>query len=116
MDDRESIGLNQQGIQIIARLVDELEWFAESQDAARLALAYAVQAGVGEGSAGNTETRWNVGLFDRTGEIRATVLGLFPTCPTPVRQMEYLVNEGLRLINGRLDQGGVSPADLMKPA
>jgi hypothetical protein len=111
--DRESIGLTVESIATVERLVDDLEWFAESQDAARLALAYAIRAGVAEGTASSTETRWSAGLFDRTGELRATVLGLYPTCGTPVRQMEFLVNEGLRLIAERLLDETVTPADLV---
>lgn len=111
--DRESIGLDPASIRVVERLVEELEWFGEAQDAARLAFAYAVRAGIGEGAAPSTETRWSAGLFDKTGEIRATVTGLYPDCRTPIRQIEFLVNEGLRLINERLDTGGVKPSDLL---
>lgn len=114
MEDRDSIGLTPQGVVTISRLVEEFEWFEESQDAARLALGYAVQAGVGQGVARGTETRWTVGLFDRTNELRATITALYPDCTTPVRQMEYLVDEGLRLIQERLDAGAISPVDLLR--
>jgi hypothetical protein len=114
MEDRDSIGLTPQGVVMISRLVEDLDWFEESQDAARLALAYAVQAGIGQGVARGTETRWTVGLFDRTNEIRATITALYPDCETPVRQMEFLVDEGLRLIRERLDAGALSPVDLLK--
>ena len=66
-----------------------------------------------EGATPGTETRWAAGNFDKTGEIRALLAALYPSCETPVRLMEHLVNEGLRLIGTRIRSEGVNPADLM---
>jgi hypothetical protein len=39
---------------------------------------------------------------------------LYPDCATPVRQMEYLVDEGLRLVNERVSVDRFTPADLVE--
>ena len=110
--DRDTIGLTPetQGI------LDDLEsrgWFLEGQDAARFCLAYAIRGKVEEGTTPGTETRWAAGNFDRTGEIRALLAAMYPSCQTPIRLMEHLVNEGLRRVADRLRSEIVGPADLM---
>ena len=48
-----------------------------------------------------------------TGEIRSVLGALYPDCRTPVRLMEHLVNEGLRLIVKRVRSESIGPAELM---
>lgn len=110
--DRESIGLNPETQAILADL-ETRGWFLEGQDIARFCMAYAIRAKVPEGATAGTETRWAAGNFDKTGEIRALLAALYPTCQTPVRLMEHLVNEGLRMVATRLRSEAVGPAELM---
>lgn len=112
-NDLTGIGLSPEAERINNRLVEDLGWFNEAQEAARLAMAYALERGVGIGSEPNRETRWTISLFDRTGEIQSLVAVVYPACDTPVRQIEHLVNQGLRMIGERLDSGAVTPLDLM---
>ena len=111
--DRESVGLNPQGMQLLAQL-EERGWFGEGQDIARFCLAYAIRAGVPEGVTTGTETRWAAGNFDKSGEIRSLLGALYPDCSMPVRLMEHLVSEGLRLVSLRLASGHVSPPQLIE--
>lgn len=110
--DRETIGLTAESQSILAR-IEERGWFAEGQDIARFCLAFAVRAKVAESSTADTETRWAAGNFDKTGEIRALLAALYPNCTTPVRLMEHLVNEGLRLVGARVESNVMGPAELM---
>lgn len=110
--DRESIGLNSSTQAILAEL-EAHGWFLEGQDVARFCMAYAIRAKVPEGATAGTETRWAAGNFDKTGEIRALLAALYPTCQTPVRLMEHLVNEGLRMVAARVRSEAVGPAELM---
>ena len=110
--DRLDIGLTPETQAILAD-VESRGWFAEGQDVARFCLAYAVRAKVAEGVTAGTETRWAAGNFDKSGEIRAVLAALYPNCATPVRLMEHLVNEGLRLVATRVRSGAVGPAELM---
>ncbi len=111
--DREtSIGLTPETQAILAD-IEVQGWFAEGQDVARFGLAYAIRARIADGTTPGTETRWAVGNFDKTGEIRALLAVLYPDCRTPVRLMEHLVNEGLRLIGARVRSEAMGPAELM---
>jgi hypothetical protein len=110
--DRESIGLNSETQAILGEL-EARGWFLEGQDVARFCMAYAIRAKVREGVTAGTETRWAAGNFDKTGEIRALLAALYPTCQTPVRLMEHLVNEGLRMVAARVRSEAVGPAELM---
>jgi hypothetical protein len=111
--DRESIGLTTETQDILADL-ETHGWFLEGQDIARFCMAYAIRAKVPEGSTPGTETRWAAGNFDKTGEIRVLLEALYPNCQTPVRLMEYLVNEGLKMVSVRVKSDSVGPADLME--
>jgi hypothetical protein len=110
--DRESIGLTPETQAILAE-IEEHGWFLEGQDVARFGMAYAIRAKVPEGATAGTETRWAAGNFDKTGEIRALLAALYPTSQTPVRLMEHLVNEGLRMIAERVRSDSVGPGELM---
>lgn len=110
--DRESIGLTAETQTILAE-IEERGWFLEGQDVARFCMAYAIRAKVPEGATPGTETRWAAGNFDKTGEIRALLAALYPTCQTPVRLMEHFVNEGLRLVSERARSSAAGPAELM---
>ena len=110
--DRESIGLTTEGQGLLAEL-EARGWFLEGQDAARFCMAYAIRAKVPDGVTSGTETRWAAGNFDKTGEIRSLLAALYPGCETPVRLMEHLVNQGLRLVAARIRSESVGPAELL---
>jgi hypothetical protein len=110
--DRESIGLTAENQAVLAE-IEERGWFLEGQDVARFCMAYAIRARVQDGATSGTETRWAAGNFDKTGEIRALLAALYPTCETPVRLMEHLVNEGMRMVVVKVRSDAVGPAELM---
>lgn len=110
--DKKSVGLTPE-TQAILSEIEQTGWFVEGQDIARFAFAYAIKQGVVEGTTKNTDTRWAVGNFDESGEIRAVLAALYPQCDEPVRLLEHLVNEGLQLLGVRIRSAAVGPADLM---
>ncbi len=113
-DDRKQIGLTDAGKATESLLTDTLGWFAEAQEACRFALAYAVREGVAEGSTDeHVDTRWGADGFDPSGEIRSVLRATYPTNTTPVRLMEYLIDEGLRRIKTGIDLGRDSPLDYL---
>lgn len=113
-EDRKQIGLTSEGRETEAMLTTALGWFREGQEACRFALAYAVREGVGEGAIdGRVETRWNPDGFDPTGEIRQVLRATYPHNVTPVRLMEYLIDEGLRRIALGIGDGRDSPLDYL---
>jgi hypothetical protein len=110
--DRDTIGLTPETQAIVEEILAR-GWFITGEDVARFALAYAIRSKVEEGTTQGTDTRWAAGNFDRTLEIRALLAALFPTCETPIRLMQHLVNEGLRRIAARMQSEAVGPDDLM---
>lgn len=113
-EDRKQIGLTDQGKAAVAKLTDELAWFDEAQAAGRFALAYAIREGIEPGhTEAAVETRWSPDLFDPSGEIRTLVRAMFPDTTSPIRLMEYLIDEGLRRIATQLDDGELNPMKLL---
>ena len=114
-EDRKQIGLTDHGKAAVARLTDELGWFDEAQAAGRFALAYAIKTGIEPGRAVTAvETRWSPDLFDPSGEIRALLRAMYPDTTTPIRLMEYMIDEGLSRIAAKLENNGeISPTILL---
>ena len=109
-EDRKQIGLTDFGKAAVSRLTDELGWFDEAQSAGRFALAYAIRLDIKPSQAeAPVETRWSPDLFDPTGEIRALLRAIYPDTAMPIRLMEYLIEEGLRRIIARIDEGEFNP-------
>lgn len=110
--DREtSIGLTVRS-QDNFKKIEVLEWFKDAQDIARFCMAYALLKGTKEGASSKTDTRWSIGNFDRTGEIREIFMILYPGSKTPVRLIEHFVNEGSSLIKEAIEKGLSDPDDL----
>ncbi|HEY3355362.1 MAG TPA: hypothetical protein VGQ83_19085 [Polyangia bacterium] len=110
--DRQSVGLSPEG-QVRLERIEALGWFGTGQDVARFAMSYAMRAGVTPGSTSGTDTRWTIGLFDDTGEMRDLIGALYPGTAAPVKAIEHFVDEGLRLIAERIDRGETDPAALL---
>lgn len=112
--DRRQIALTHDGKATLDMLTQNLGWFGEEQEAGRFALGYAVREGVEPGqAAGGVETGWSTDGFDPTGEIRNLLRAMYPDNTTPVRLMGYLVDEGLRRISAKIDEGNDSPLDFL---
>jgi len=110
--DRNTIGLTPAAV----KQLEEIQlkgWFEDAQDGARFAAAYAIRKGVQLATLEGVETRWAIGGFDKSGEFRAIMAALYPDIQLPVRAVEYLTNEGLRLVHERLVTRGETPAALL---
>jgi len=108
-EDRKQVGLTEEGRKTIALVADDLRWFTEGQHAARFALAYAIREDVPAGVTEGVKTGYGVDGFDDTGEIRALLAAIYPDVTMPVRLMEHLIDEGLRLIAVRIAAGERNP-------
>jgi hypothetical protein len=97
MADKRTIGLTAPNVSRIEDLVRKGHFNADL-DAARFAMAFAVQRGEQAGNAEGTSTTWNIGSFDPTGEIRAVIEASFPNATEPYRLAEHLINRGLELL------------------
>jgi hypothetical protein len=79
--------------------------FGSELDAAKFAMAHAIQQGTDVGAIEGASTKWNIGTVDADASLRALVESFYGSVAEPYRLIEYLINEGLRL----LDSGDVPP-------
>ena len=105
--DKKTIGVAPGQLATLERL-KSAGHFETEIDAAKFAMAHAIEQGVPQGATEGAETKWNVGSFDSDGGLKAVIEALFPDETTPYRRIEHLINEGLRL----LDKGDTIPPDV----
>ena len=98
--DIKTIGLTPEADQVAERLKN-IGAFKEKQDAARFAIAVAINEGVSPGRTEGTDTRYASHSFDN-GELAALVATLYPDSrKVPFRTIEHLMNQGLLLIDNK---------------
>ena len=102
--DKRTLGVTRGNERPLATLV-EAGAFSSELDAARFAMAHAIDRGVTKGTTEGTSTKWNVGTFDGDGSLRLLVEAIYGETAEPYRLVEHLMNEGLQL----LDPDGTPP-------
>ena len=105
--DKKTIGVVPEQVGTLTRLT-EAGHFEHELDAAKFAMAHAIERGVPRGATESAGTKWNVGSFDSDGGLKAVIEALYPDETNPYRQIEHLINEGLRLF----DKGDGLPPDV----
>lgn len=97
--DKRTIGITPENQGALQRLVLNGR-FGSELDAARFAMAHAINNEAVAGKTSGTDTKWNVGSVDPDGGIRAVVSAIYPDVDEPYRLIEHLINEGIRDIAG----------------
>jgi hypothetical protein len=92
------LGRRAKNLKSLERLVEE-GCFGSEMDAAKFAMAYAINKGVTLGPLERAETKWNVGSFDPNGSIKALIETLYPEEAQPCRVLEFMLNRGLDLLH-----------------
>lgn len=105
--DKKTLGVTTSNRRVLNALALEGR-FANDIEAAKFAMAHAINQGVGRGTTEGVGTIWNVGSFDGDGALKAVIEALHPDETNPYRLVEHLINEGLRL----LDRGDGLPPDV----
>lgn len=103
--DKVTIGMTPDGGKVVEQLM-ETEYFDDQMSCAKLGMAIAIREGCNPGKCKGTSTIWNVGTFDKDGELRQMIPVLFPTENAPHRAVESLMDQGLRLLGERVNAGG----------
>ncbi|OWV64184.1 hypothetical protein ATY76_22310 [Rhizobium sp. R339] len=107
-NDKRTIGITSANEKNLAALVLAGN-FGSELDAAKFALAYAIQNDVSAGTAEGTNTKWNIGTVDGDGSLKSVVEAVFDGVTEPYRLIEYLINEGL----SRLGSNDAIPPDVV---
>lgn len=105
--DKKTLGVTSANAKVLEALATEGR-FATDIEAAKFAMAHAIDQGVGHGATEGAGTKWNVGSFDSDGALKSVIEALYPDEANPYRLVEHLLNEGLRL----LDKGDGLPPDV----
>lgn len=98
--DKRTVGMAKSNLVGLAALVQSGNFLSEL-DAAKFAMAYAIRAGVPLGSIEGADTKWNVGSVDPDGSLRSLIEALHPESAEPYRLVEYFMNEGVKLLEGK---------------
>lgn len=106
--DKKTIGITSANERILAALAAEGQ-FASEIEAAKFAMAHAIDAGVTRGTTEGAGTKWNVGTVDSDGTLKGIIEALFSDESHPYRLVEHLMNEGLR----SFDKGDNLPPDVV---
>jgi len=99
LGDKRTIGITRANEHSLAALVTAGA-FGTELDAAKFAMAHAIEQGADIGTVEGTSTKWNIGTVDPDASLKALIESLFGVVAEPYRLMEYLINEGLRLLDG----------------
>ena len=105
--DKKTVGITSANERVLGALVAE-GLFGSEIEAAKFAMARAIDNRVERGTAEGAETKWNVGSLDPDGALKAVVQALYPEETMPYRLVEHLMNEGLR----SFDTGDSLPPDV----
>ena len=123
-EDKRTIGVTETADEVIGLMVKQGH-FADGIDAAKFAMAVAINASAGEGKQDLTvegaTTKWNVGSFDPDSQLRSLITALHPDTTQPYRLLEFLIDDGIRRVREHiasegefdvialLDEAGTSP-------
>ena len=107
LTDKKTVGITTANEKVLAALV-AAGLFGSEIEAAKFAMARAIDAGIGRGTTEGAGTKWNVGSIDSDGALKAVMEALYPDESLPYRLVEHLMNEGLKLF----DTGDGLPPDV----
>jgi len=107
-DDKKTIGMTPANKAYVGELVS-VGTFGSELDAARFALAIALNNGETNSSVSGVDTTWNQGSFDPTGDTAKLITIMIPDCETPYRMMEVLLNKGFDIMR---EKGSADELDI----
>jgi hypothetical protein len=93
--DKVTIGLTPENDQLVSRLI-EIGLFDKDFDAAKFAMGFAISRDLPLADVPGVGTKWNVGSFDKDGQLRNLLLMLHSEANEPYRAIENLINLGLQ--------------------
>lgn len=96
-EDKKTIGLTDPNKAVMDQVIEKAG-FRGGIEAAKFALALAINRGVAPAPIEGAGTIWNVGSFDEGGDLKALIQNLFPNAEAPYRALESLMNSGFGLL------------------
>ena len=108
-EDKRTIGVTETADRVLAMMVEQGH-FADGIDAAKFAMALAINAGASTDeedlTVEGTNTKWNVGSFDPESQLRSLIDAFYPDIDQPYRLLEFLIDYGLHRVSEHIDSIG----------
>ena len=108
-ENKRTIGVTTTADGVLAVMVEQGH-FSDAIDAAKFAMALAINAGGNEDerdlAVEGTTTKWNIGSFDPDGQIRSLIDALYPDIKQPYRFLEFLIDDGLNRVSEHIESVG----------
>ena len=108
-EDKRTIGVTESADHVLAVMVEQ-GYFADGIDAAKFAMALAINFGANANerdlTVESTTTKWNVGSFDPDRQLRSLINALYPNIDQPYRLLEFLIDDGLRRVSEHIELVG----------
>ncbi len=106
---KRTIGVTETADDVLNLMVQQGH-FSDAIDAAKFAMATAINAGAGKDrqvlTVEGVGTKWNVGSFDSDSHLRSLITALHPDTTQPYRLLEFLIDDGLRRISEHIASEG----------
>ncbi len=103
--DKKTIGVSPSGEEVLRKVCGGKP-FETDLDAARFAVALAITEGPWPPPKVETGTKWNVGSFDPSGDLKSVLEMLKGSVEEPYRTIESLLDAGLQLLARHLEIHG----------
>ncbi len=108
-EDKRTLGVSEAADRVLAVMVEQGH-FADGIDAAKFAMALAINAGAHADeqdlTVEGTTTKWNVGSFDPDSQLRSLIDALYAGVDQPYRLLEFLIDDGLRRVSDHMESVG----------
>ena len=108
-EDKRTIGVTEAADGVLAVMVEQGH-FSDGIDAAKFAMALAINAGANADdrdlTVEGTTTKWNVGSFDPDSQLRSLIDALYPDVGQPYRLLEFLIDDGLHRVSEHMESVG----------
>ncbi|MFZ2500181.1 hypothetical protein [Methanosarcina sp.] len=104
--DLTTVVLTEKGRSVIESMVQEQKWFKQTDEAARLAISFAIKGGTGLAEKlEQAKPEWEIDRLDNDGKIRSVISIHYPEAEsTQIRQISYLIDEGTKIISDFLSK------------
>ena len=108
-EDKRTIAVTEAADGVLAVMVEQGH-FSDAIDAAKFAMALAINAGVNavgrDLTVEGTTTKWNVGSFDPDSQLHSLLGALYPDVDHPYRLLEFLIDDGLLRVGEHMESVG----------
>lgn len=110
--DKKTIGVSAESQRVLDLIADKT-LFRDQVDSARFAVSLALAKCLQPSTSSDLTTKWNIGTFDPSGDLRTAIMAYYPECTEPYRFAESLLEVGLTLLSHHIQVQGQVDLELL---